>query len=231
MDNSCGCFSQENTNHGSIPSVHNERQNTNCESWHKLLELVDSAKKTGVEEFAPFREMTPAERGDIVTLPPSIDQLASVRRFDVYGTCLVRIPPEIGQMESLEIFAPYTSYALHWFPYELTHCPRLSFVCVSTRAIYGNYKYRPPFPCIYDLADSDAADLVTSEKCSVCDSSLDNGVVIRRWISLQVANNVLPLLVNACSMSCLENLPETPSHYAIGPHEGGPNVFQPPPRE
>ena len=28
-------------------------------------------------------------------------------------------------MESLEDIDPYTSYWLHWYPYEITRCPRL----------------------------------------------------------------------------------------------------------
>lgn len=38
----------------------------------------------------------------------------------LYGSNLVRIPPEIGAMTSLEEFTPYTSYRLHWVPYEIT---------------------------------------------------------------------------------------------------------------
>lgn len=34
----------------------------------------------------------------------------------LYRSNLVRIPPEIGAMTSLEEFTPYTSYRLHWFP-------------------------------------------------------------------------------------------------------------------
>ena len=64
----------------------------------------------------------------------------------LYGSNLVRIPAEIGAMTSLEEFTPYTSYRLHWFPYELTRCPRLVRSTVSSSALYGNFKYRPPFP-------------------------------------------------------------------------------------
>ena len=61
-------------------------------------------------------ELTPAERADLVTLPPTIAKLTRVRHLLLYGSPLVRIPPEIGAMTSLEVFEPYTSYSLHWFP-------------------------------------------------------------------------------------------------------------------
>jgi hypothetical protein len=46
----------------------------------------------------------------------------------------------------LEVFEPYTSYSLHLFPYELTRCANLRDSTVSTRALYGNFNFRPPFP-------------------------------------------------------------------------------------
>ena len=73
-------------------------------------------------------------------------RLTAVKHLVLYGSNLVRIPPEIGAMSSLEEFTPYTSYRLHWFPYEITRCRKLSRSTVSTRALFGNYKLRPPFP-------------------------------------------------------------------------------------
>jgi hypothetical protein len=43
-------------------------------------------------------------------------------------------------------FTPYMSYRLHWSPYEITRGARLNESSVSTRALYGNHKFRPPFP-------------------------------------------------------------------------------------
>jgi hypothetical protein len=81
-----------------------------------------------------------------LTLPASIAKLKAVKHLNSYGSYLIRIPPEIGEMTSLEKFTPYTSYHLHWFPYEITRCQNLKDITVSTRGLYGNYKYRPPFP-------------------------------------------------------------------------------------
>jgi hypothetical protein len=105
-----------------------------------MLELIDQAAADGRELFRPLVELTPAERADLVTLPPRIANLTRVKHFVLYGSPLVRIPPEIGAMTSLTVFEPYTSYSVHWFPYELTRCKSLRQSTVSTRTRYGNYK-------------------------------------------------------------------------------------------
>jgi hypothetical protein len=48
------------------------------------------------------------ERREIVTLPPTIAKLTAVKHLMLHGSNLVRIPPEIGVMTSLEEFTPYT---------------------------------------------------------------------------------------------------------------------------
>ncbi|MFG2793730.1 hypothetical protein [Streptomyces sp. NPDC048419] len=47
------------------------------------------------------------------------------------------------------------------------------------------------------------------------------------WISLRVAADVLPLLVNACSAACVSALPSGAEDYVQLPHTGG-RVKQPP---
>ena len=229
MRPTCQCFSQRHTKHGRLSSLHRETQDTDCESWQRLLHLIDLAVESGVETFVPLREFTQEQRADIVTLPPKIAELKSVKNFCLYGSCLTRIPPEIGEMESLESFDPYTSYFLHWFPYEITRCAKLKDSRVSTRAIYGNLKFRPPFPHLYQSENQDAFSCVTPKNCSICNAVLDKSNVYRRWISTRVGTDVLPLLVNACSMNCIDLLPPTPENYVDGPHTGGHHIQQPPP--
>jgi hypothetical protein len=147
-----------------------------------------------------------------------------VKVLCLYGSNLLRIPPEIGEMEHLEEFDPYTSYGLHWFPYEITRCRKLKSSRVSTRALYGNFKHAPPFPSLQSVV----AQLVP-DKCSVCSRPLVTRKVEQAWISLPVATDVLPLLVNACSQACLSKLPQPPKRYAQGPHQGGRSVLQPRP--
>ena len=225
----CQCFSQRHAKHGQLSSLHCEPQNTECEAWQRLLHLTDLAIESGAEYFDPLREFTLEQRAEIVTLPRKIAELKSVKKFCLYGSYLTRIPPEIGEMDALESFDPYTSYFLHWFPYEITRCRKLKNSRVSTRAIYGNMKFRPPFPHLNQPENQDAFAYLTPEHCSVCNAALDQSNICRRWISTRVGTDILPLLVNACSKNCIDSLPPTPENYVDGPHAGGHHIQQPPP--
>ncbi|WP_328665555.1 leucine-rich repeat domain-containing protein [Streptomyces sp. NBC_00322] len=142
----CSCFDQARPHPQARVGFHAELQDTSAPGWQHLLELVDEAADDEREEFRPLIELSPEERRQVITLPPSIARLTAVKHLVLYGSNLVRIPPEIGAMTSLEEFSPYTSYRLHWFPYEITRCRKLTRSTVSTRALFGNYKMRPPFP-------------------------------------------------------------------------------------
>lgn len=237
----CECFLQHST--GPQPSVtfHAERQDTSAPGWQRLLALIEVAVADGREVFKPLVELTAEERRQVITLPPSIAELKAVRHLVLYGSNLVRIPPEIGGMESLEEFSPYTSQRLHWFPYELTRCTNLLRSTVSTRSVYGNYKFRPHFPQLRQpeprAAEPDSGELDPGtwgaeaiRSCSVCDKAIPDSGPHQVWISLGVATDVLPLLVNACSPACVEALPQPPPHYVPSPHRGGPDITQPPTR-
>ncbi|MER7768789.1 leucine-rich repeat domain-containing protein [Kitasatospora sp. NPDC096140] len=236
----CSCFDQRRASNRRRVSFHHERQDTSSPAWQHLLALIEEAAADGREVFRPLMEMSPEDRRQIVTLPPSIAKLTAVKQFTLYGSNLVRIPAEIGAMSSLQEFTPYTSYRLHWFPYELTRCPNLKRSTVSTRALYGNEKLRPPFPLLQPAGtvatglglghggtDPGTWGSATIHKCSVCDRSLEGTGIHQAWISLRVATDVLPLLVNACSTSCLQALPEPPEGHLRHPHSGGPGLAQP----
>ncbi len=203
--------------------LHTEEQDTASSGWERLLELIDVAARDGREEFSPGREMLPEQWAKVTTLPESIAKLKAVKHFVLYGSSLVRIPPEIGEMSSLEQFTPYTSYRLHWFPYEITKCRNLKISTVSTRALYGNFKYRPPFPKLPQLHDAN-----TPNKCSVCGSQFGSSAPLQYWVSLGVATDVFPLLVCACSRECLSTVPAPPKDYIQEPHQGGLGLVQPP---
>ncbi|MFJ3308856.1 leucine-rich repeat domain-containing protein [Streptomyces sp. NPDC086549] len=222
-------------------SFHPERQDTSAPGWRHLLALIEEAAADEREEFKPLVELSAEERRQIITLPPSIARLKAVRHLVLYGSNLVRIPPEIGAMESLEEFSPYTSHRLHWFPYELTRCANLRRSTVSTRSIYGNFKLRPHFPLLpqptprtaeFDPGrlDPGAWGAETIPSCSVCAGPIPASGVHQVWISLPVATDVLPLLVNACSRTCVDSLPRPPANHVATPHRGGPTIHQPPPR-
>src|SRR6266498_441806 len=222
---SCECLAPQygNRRYGKL-SLHPEAQNTESEGWKVLLELIESAVSKRSKEFAPGLEMSPELWSQVVTLPPSISKLTTVRKLYLYGSHLVRIPAEIGDMVNLEELDLYTSYRLHWVPFEVTGCSKLKSSRVSTRALYGNYKYRPPFPRL-GVPES---KLNLPGSCSVCRRSLQPGQVHQAWLSLLVATDVLPLLVNACSDECIQRLPTPAYGYIDHPHAGGLDVKQPP---
>jgi hypothetical protein len=222
----CTCFAPRNGQFGNV-QLHADVQDTNCEAWKLLESLVEKSVNNCSEEFAPAMEMPPEFWRQIITLPTSIAKLTSVKRLYLYGSNLVRLPPEIGLMENLEELDIYTSYRLHWLPYEVTRCKKLSRSRASTRAHYGNYKYRPPFP---QLGHESLKNGFGSGTCSVCRQSYSAESVRQVWISLRVATDVFPLLVYACSTACILNLPRPPEGYVNHPHAGGIDLKQPDPR-
>ncbi|MFE4361176.1 leucine-rich repeat domain-containing protein [Kitasatospora sp. NPDC056800] len=234
----CTCIEHVRTRPQGPTRFHRERQDTTAPGWIRLLELVEEAAADGREVFKPLVELTAEQRRQVVTLPPTIAKLTSVKHLVLYGSNLVRIPPEIGAMRSLEEFSPYTSYRLHWFPYEITRCAGLRRSTVSTRAVYGNYKRRPPFPQLPTAASARGVDVEDLDPgvwgasairtCSVCDRRVEGVNLRQAWISLWTSGaDVLPLLVNACSTACIDALPVPAEGYVQVPHAGGPGVEQP----
>ncbi|MFC7241384.1 leucine-rich repeat domain-containing protein [Catellatospora aurea] len=225
----CRCMAQPKQE----KRFHRDRQDTRAPGWLRLLDLINQAAADGREKFTPLAELSAQERRQVVTLPASIGTLTEVKHLVLYGSNLVRIPPQIGLMRNLKVFEPYTSYRLHWFPYELTRCPQLVDSTVSTRAVYGNYKTRLSFPKLAETGRPPAtpdpgrwgADEILS--CSVCDQALTDGETRQVWISRGVGSDVLPLLVNACSQACVEALPKPAANHVPMVHTGGREVAQP----
>jgi hypothetical protein len=92
---------------------------------------------------------------------------------------------------------------------------------ISTRALYGNYKHRAPFPKLPQNHPG------VPDRCSVCEGSFGDVPPLQYWISLRVATDVGPLLVHACSQQCVSNLPQPPENYVQFPHQGGLGLEQP----
>jgi hypothetical protein len=219
---SCDCkLGHGNTAFNEL-NLHSEAQNTNCDAWAMLTDLIEKAASDSSQKFSPGLEMPSELWAQIITLPASISKLASVRKLYLYGSHLVRVPPEIGDMANLEELDLYTSYRLHWMPFEVVRCLRLAKTRFSTRALYGNYKYRPPFPRLN-------TDDVKSTNCSVCRKQLGPDSVRQVWISLRIGTDVLPLLTTVCSNDCVRRLPPPARGYVDHPHTGGLEVIQPPP--
>ena len=210
------------TKHDQRVYGHHEIQDETCEPWKELLTLIAYAERNRVSEFAPFRYMTEAERDQIVTLPKELTKLIHLKSLELYGTSLVRIPPFIDQLVNLEEFTPYTSYHLHYLPYEITRLRKLKKSCISTRALYGNYKTRGVFPDLKADPYPFPQDI-----CSVCNMAVGFDNLTQYWVTLKVATDVVPLLVHTCSAACLNRIPQSPDDYVQGYHQGGCLIAQP----
>jgi len=207
-----------------ISKIENDVQDRNSVAWHRLCEYVEKVASENTEEFSPYEALGFELFSQIHTLPETISKLKRVKKVWLYGSKLKRIPPEIGEMKSLEYFDPYTSYGLHWFPYEITKCKKIIDSRVSTRALYGNYKNRMKFPT---LTHNPVRYIGQTVECSVCAEEISYEETNQLWISLRVGTDILPLLVNLCSKDCENKLPKPPPGYLPYPHKGGSDLKQP----
>lgn len=214
----CDCKTLDDP--GAENIVHGEDRDFSDGAYLRLEALIEEAVAKNTREFAPGRALSPRDWASISVLPPSIAKMKSVRKVVLYGSSLTRVPCEIGGMTNLEELITYTSYRLHWYPYELTRCAALRSSSVSTRALYGNYKNKMPFPDLRMPANMKALAPYLPGACSVCDHPLSKEPVVR-WTSQMVATDVLPLLVTACSHECLARLPEPHKSAFRRPHRGG----------
>ncbi|WP_215907162.1 hypothetical protein [Kordia aestuariivivens] len=207
-----------------LVNIENNVQDTSTEAWGKICEYVEIAAKEEHTEFNPAAHLGIELYSKLFTLPSTIAKLKKVKKLFLYGSNLKRIPPEIGEMTSLEEFVPYTSYNLHWFPYEITNCENLTKSTVSTRALYGNFKHRKPFPDLRENTVTYDSEIIN---CSVCKTPIKQQETNQWWISLDAATDILPLLVNICSLDCKKALPTPPKAFLKYPHKGGKNLGQP----
>ncbi len=201
-----------------LPKIYNNIQDRTSKAWLKLCEYIDKVALEEIEEFSPREGIGEELFNQIYTLPESIARLKKVKKIWLYGSKLKRIPPEIGEMELLEYFDAYTSYDLKWLPYEITNCKKLKNTRISTRALFGNYKNRKPFPNLENNPVRYSEELL---KCSICRKELNYLETNQLWISLLVGSDVMPLLINSCSKDCENKIRTPPKHYITYPHKGG----------
>jgi uncharacterized protein (TIGR02996 family) len=217
---SCDCFEMYGRSKNGNPrwrdsSLHDDIQDTTSDAWKRICDQIE----TGIEKEETELDFRGAQ---VVTLPRSIGRLTTLRRLNLYASYIARVPRELGLLPELTKLEPYTLYNLHYYPYELARAPQLRLSTVSTRALYGNFKFRPPFPL---LAPRD--EPMPPRPCSVCDAPFEDRGRHRYWTSRRVASDVMPLLINACSAACLANALPPSDGYVAKPHRGGPNVQQP----
>ena len=207
-----------------ISKIENDVQDRNSVAWKKLCDYVDKVAIENSYEFSPLEELGQELFAQIHTLPETISKLKSVKKIWLYGSKLKRIPPEIGEMEALEYFDPYTSYDLHWFPYEITKCKNLKDSRISTRTLYGNWKNRMGFP---RLTHNPVRYSDETVNCSICNKTMTYEQTNQLWISLSVGTDILPLLTNLCSKECESKLPIPPKKHVQFAHKGGADLKQP----
>ncbi|QNR23850.1 hypothetical protein [Croceimicrobium hydrocarbonivorans] len=208
-----------------ISRIKNNVQDRNSKAWLKLCSYVEELAKSGGSVFDPREALGDELYLQIQELPESIGQLKQVRQIELYGSKLVRIPPEIGQMEALEEIDLYTSYDLKWLPFEISHCKNLKKSRISTRALYGNIKNRKGFP---RLDHNPVRYQGEKLHCSVCAQEISYETSYQMWISINVATDVMPLLVMLCSKECELKLPQGAEYHIAEAHRGGADLKQKP---
>jgi hypothetical protein len=197
--------------------VKRDSQNRESEAWKKLLTIIDEAASDNRLEFYPSKELGIDIWKDIRSLPKEISTLKNIKHLMLYGSNLEWLPQEIGDLESLEIFTPYTSYGLRWFPYELIECENLKESTVSTRALFGNKKNRKPFPNL----SKNPVEYFGGNKCSICKRNEAEMKFEQYWISTQIGTDILPLLAIVCSADCYSKLVKPHVDYYPDSHKGG----------
>jgi len=125
-------------------------------------------------------------------------------------------------MTSLRELDIYTSYSLHWLPYEVLRCTNLNVSRMSTRAIYGNRKTRLPFPRL-----SRPIEALLPTTCSVCDQPFGERTPQLFWTTQRVGTDDVPLLAHSCSSVCVDLIPSAPSGFFERPHKGGGGIGMP----
>lgn len=204
------------------PAFHVDPPHYSQRAWDIACEIIEHAAKQGVEELNLGLIMDRPDYKNLTTLPDSIGDLKDLTKLVLYGSNLSSLPRSISSCSKLKIFEPYTSYRLHWFPYELKKCQKLAKSCISTRALYGNYKLRAPFP---DLTKFRWSWPTGNDFCSVCEGK--SRPTEQYWISQKVGTDVIPLLVSVCSEDCLGMVGHGAEGYVSRPHKGGLSLNQP----
>jgi hypothetical protein len=222
-DGQCGCL-EAHTRKGppKVPKLHVDDQVTDVPGWLELVDLVRASAVKRAHVLEPSARIDGEDWMEVITLPAGIEDLQAVRELRLYGSHLRRLPPQIGRMSALENLDVYTSYSLHWLPYEVLRCQRLASSRMSTRALYGNRNTRLPFPRL-----AKPVEALIPGTCSVCDRAFGETGPEVFWMTLRVGTDIVPLLVHSCSRDCTLSIPKPPKHYFERPHKGGRGVGMP----
>jgi len=219
----CPClYTQTKKGSLAIPSIHAEPQDESSTGWLQLCDLVKRNAAENAEVFEPLAHIEWDAWSNVITLPAQISDMSRAEKIRLYGSRLRRIPPQIGQLKSLRNLDIYTSYFLHWLPYEVMRCKNLGDSRMSTRALYGNAKTRLPFPRL-----SIPLATLAPSTCSVCDRGFGERTPHVWWTTQRVGTDIVPLLVHSCSNECTASIPNSPPGFFERPHKGGGGVGMP----
>jgi|GEM_PF-2740024 len=207
-----------------VPKLHTEPQDQDAPGWKQLVDLARVLEEKQFSVFEPSAHIPWEDWMRVIALPAALGSLSFVKQVRLYGSHLRRLPPEIGRMANLQDLDIYTSYSLHWLPYEITRCRQLTQSRMSTRALYGNRKTRLPFPPL-----NRPVEAFLPSTCSICDRPFGEVTPQLYWITLPVATDVVPLLVHSCSNDCTLSIPQPPKGHFQRPHKGGGGVGMPNP--
>lgn len=203
---------------------HNENKSRTKKAWDVVCEIIDDAEQKNTAEINLSQLMDKEDYYALNTLPETIGNLKALRKLIIYGSSISYIPREISGCENLREFVPYQSHRLHWLPYEIKRCEKLIDSTISSRALYGNYKIRSPFP---NLKQQQWLWDANNDLCSVCDEK--SASLQQYWISETIGTDVVPLLVSVCGISCLSKVGDFfLKDYICYPHQGGLTILQPP---
>jgi hypothetical protein len=205
-----------------VPNIHAEAQDQSVAGWGKVTNLIEQLARTAASILEPSAQIPWEDWMRVITLPPQVASLTHVVGIRLYGSHLRTLPPEIGRMTSLRELDIYTSYSLHWLPYEVSRCANLSVSRMSTRALYGNKKTRLPFPRLSRPIES-----LLPSSCSVCDQPFGERTPQLFWTTQRVGTDDVPLLVHSCSSACVDLIPSAPSGFFERPHKGGGGIGMP----
>jgi len=218
----CPCFRATS---GVEHLFHRDPPHASERAWNIVCDIIDEVKRSGAIALDLGRRMDRADYMALNTLPDSIGGLSDLQTLITYGSNLSYLPRALGDCVNLRVFEPYTSYRLHWLPFEITRCRNLAHTVISTRALYGNYKNRPSFPALKHQRWTWPAGGMA---CSIC-GTVTHGVQ-QFWTSQRVATDVVPLLVSVCSETCRQRIGPGASGHVEQPHRGGLSLVQPPRR-
>ncbi|HPF38831.1 MAG TPA: leucine-rich repeat domain-containing protein [Phycisphaerae bacterium] len=222
----CAClFARTKKGNLQVPNFHLETQDQTAPGWRAITRLIEQSAHARAGILEPSSRIPWEDWIGVITLPMTIASLEKVKQIRLYGSHLRRIPPDIGRMNALQSLDLYRSYLLHWLPYEVLRCRRLTESRMSVRALYGNRKTRLPFPRL-----SNPIELLLPSTCSVCDRSFDERAPRLHWTTQRVATDTVPLLVHTCSKACVDSVPSAPKGCFERPHRGGGGVGMPAPR-